>query len=433
MWLVLLVDSDGDVKPATRRKVSISDTDEVHLVENLSRWYSRVEERQELNGSASQATQKRYATARAEREAEEREQKRRREEEEREAREKIQLRMARTQKFKQEILVRIRRDSVLAVSEMDLQDADREEQTRSGRRKEQMNNLRTVVNRKIIEDGSDGFTSDKHLIRHLEHAMRINDPNAIVIEDKSISRKDLGTLYPRIKSNDESSGWLNDAIINTTLIHLVEAANKQLGHDPKQYKTPAPFWAFSSAWYKTIGGETGHLDGARLERWSKKRGVNLSGTKLLQARKILFPVCQNSHWTVTIVDAKKRTIETLNSMQSASHNRRIEEAVRAWLQFELKGEYHAAQWHTYTNQQSGQQTNGSDCGVFTIMNSISRVKNIPTESMRRQVRPSNIARYRVWLAALLFAGGFDNGSNKFPLHLEHYMWEGAPEDDPDYN
>jgi hypothetical protein len=78
------------------------------------------------------------------------------------------------------------------------------------------------------------------------------------------------------------------------------------------------------------------------------------------------------------------------------------------------------------------QGNGMDCGVFTIMNSIARIKNIPTWSMREQVNDSRIGGCRWWIAALLQNGGFIDGS-LFELHVDfNRRWDGPFIDDPDY-
>ena len=252
------------------------------------------------------------------------------------------------------------------------------------------------------------------------------DPTQVLIERPQLTRHDLGTLLPA-NYKDAASGWLNDAIVVTALEHLVKAANLACGHNMQQRDTPAPYWVFNSNWYTQV------KDGSGISKWAGKRGANLNGKKLLDARMILFPVCEGLHWTVTILHPRERAIECLNSLDTnpdSPYNKRIRQKVLSWVKHELGSDYMELEWQdmpSYTTRQD----NACDCGVFTVMNSIARVSGIETWAMRAQVNARRIGILRAFLAGMLFNGGFDT-VGPFRLAIEDRHWEGGFMENPQY-
>jgi hypothetical protein len=253
-----------------------------------------------------------------------------------------------------------------------------------------------------------------------------SNPNEVIVERPQLTRHDLGSLLPN-EDGDSKSAWLNDSVVMAALDHLVKFANQQLGHDTRQRETPAPYHVFNSNWFSAVA------DGGGITKWAAKRGVNLSGSKLRGARKILFPVCVGSHWTVTILDPRTGTIESMNSLDTNSdspYNLKIVNKIRAWLKYELKSDYMAVEWISQRCM-TRHQNNASDCGVFTIMNSMARVTGTPTWSMRQQIQPKYMDMYRIWLAGALYTGGFRT-TGPFMVRLEDRSYNGDLMKDPDY-
>ena len=254
----------------------------------------------------------------------------------------------------------------------------------------------------------------------------VEDPGKILIERPQLTRHDLGTLIP-MNSGDAESGWLNDSVVMASLEHLVKAANKQCGHDMMQRETPAPYWVFNSNWYTMVG------NGSGITRWAGKRGVNLNGKKLLEARKILFPVCTGSHWTIAILDPRQRFIEVLNSMDRSDkshYNREIAQRALSWVKHELGKDFLAVEWQGVPSH-TMLQKNACDCGVFTIMNAIARVSGVETWAMKEQLMHENMGKFRGFIAGMLFNGGFET-AGPFRLIVKDRLWEGALGEDPQY-
>jgi hypothetical protein len=388
--------------------------DYVHVVDDalthtISSWYQDVTQRQDPEEQMSKAMQARYAKAREERVLEEMR--------ERHAKEQF-IRDELAQKRKEEhersmAVIRQREEEERLVEEAQAAEetAMAEMLAMERQEKERKRKAERTKQRAIIHGA---FNPGHARYQEVETALDSLNPQEIVISKGQISRHDLGTLIPS-GANDSASAWLNDNIVNTALSHLVTAANKRLGHNMAQKDKPAPFWCFNSGWYSTVL-EKG---GAGITRWAGKRGVNLNGTKLLGAKQLLFPVCLNNHWTVTVVNVEKRTLECLNSLNplaGSNYNAQICKQIMKWLQFELGADFFAAEWISI-NGSTSKQGNGYDCGVFTIMNSISRIKGIESWAMREQVRDGTIGNSRWWIGSLLMNGGFDE-DGIFGLHLE---------------
>ncbi|XP_057595325.1 sentrin-specific protease 2 isoform X3 [Hippopotamus amphibius kiboko] len=156
-----------------------------------------------------------------------------------------------------------------------------------------------------------------------------------------ITRGDIQTL--------KNYHWLNDEVINFYMNLLVER-NKKQGY-------PA-LYAFSTFFYPKL--KSGGYQAVK--RWTK--GVNLFEQEL-----ILVPIHRKVHWSLVVIDLRKKYLKYLDSMGQKGH--RICEILLQYLQDESKTkrniELSVLEWTHYSMKphEIPQQLNGSDCGMFT--------------------------------------------------------------------
>ncbi|XP_027440080.1 sentrin-specific protease 2 isoform X3 [Zalophus californianus] len=156
-----------------------------------------------------------------------------------------------------------------------------------------------------------------------------------------ITRGDIQTL--------KNYHWLNDEVINFYMNLLVER-NKKQGY-------PA-LHAFSTFFYPKL--KSGGYQAVK--RWTK--GVNLFEQEL-----ILVPIHRKVHWSLVVIDLRKRCLKYLDSMGQKGH--RICEILLQYLQDESKTkrniDLNLLEWTHYSMKphEIPQQLNGSDCGMFT--------------------------------------------------------------------
>ncbi|XP_070438571.1 sentrin-specific protease 2 isoform X2 [Equus przewalskii] len=156
-----------------------------------------------------------------------------------------------------------------------------------------------------------------------------------------ITRGDIQTL--------KNYHWLNDEVINFYMNLLVER-NKKQGY-------PA-LHAFSTFFYPKL--KSGGYQAVK--RWTK--GVNLFEQEL-----ILVPIHRKVHWSLVVIDLRKKCLKYLDSMGQKGH--RICELLLQYLQDESKTkrniDLNLLEWTHYSMKphEIPQQLNGSDCGMFT--------------------------------------------------------------------
>ncbi|XP_027632498.1 sentrin-specific protease 2 isoform X3 [Tupaia chinensis] len=156
-----------------------------------------------------------------------------------------------------------------------------------------------------------------------------------------ITRGDIQTL--------KNYHWLNDEVINFYMNLLVER-NKKQGY-------PA-LHVFSTFFYPKL--KSGGYQAVR--RWTK--GVNLFEQEL-----ILVPIHRKVHWSLVVIDLRRKCLKYLDSMGQKGH--RICELLLQYLQDESKTkrntDLNLLEWTHYSMKphEIPQQLNGSDCGMFT--------------------------------------------------------------------
>lgn len=403
--------------------------DDDRIASSMNRWVSDLQKRkgQDITAGMSASIRARYEEVEAQRALEESmkraEERRAREAEENARRARVEL-LAReywAQQKHEEDEFKVSAEEKEAMEAIRAEEAAKVEEDKWQKRQDE-------IDGKTWKLVSDEWNMSLSLYGELKAKMEANsNPREIIVERPLLTRHDLGTIVPN-EDGDSTSAWLNDSVVMAALDHLVKFANQQLGHDTRQSEKPAPYHVFNSNWFTAIKGGEG------ITKWAGKRGVNLKGSKLRKARKILFPVCVGSHWTVTILDPRNGTIESMNSLDTRSdsaYNLQIVNKIRSWLKYELGSEYIPEEWIAQRCM-TRQQSNASDCGVFTIMNSMARVTGTPSWSMRQQVQPKFMDYYRIWLAGALFTGGFQK-TGPFAVRLEDRSYDGDLMHDPDFH
>ncbi|XP_036063198.1 sentrin-specific protease 2-like [Onychomys torridus] len=156
-----------------------------------------------------------------------------------------------------------------------------------------------------------------------------------------ITRGDIHTL--------KNGEWLNDEVINFYMNLLVERNNK------KGY--PAVH-VFNTFFYPKLK----HGGYCSVKRWTR-------GIKLFEKEIVLVPIHQKVHWSLIVIDLRKKSIVYFDSMGQTGQS--ICETIFEYLQNESKTqrniELDPLQWKRYsmTSKEIPQQLNGSDCGIFT--------------------------------------------------------------------
>jgi len=205
-----------------------------------------------------------------------------------------------------------------------------------------------------------------------------------------LTRKDFGTLLPQ-SGIDAARGWLNDEIVNRFLEHITERALQK-----EQWQAgsgPAPYFAFSSHWMTRIVAS----GAPSVSRWGKRKKIQ--GSNVLKAKIIYVPICVANHWTLLTILPQDRKIEYLDSLGGKGQNF-IAKAIE-WLAHELKDLWKPNEWTIVTGR-SDHQANGSDCGVFTVMNAFAVLRGFrPDETVKAD--HMDLARWQV--AATLLHGG----------------------------
>ncbi|XP_063183859.1 sentrin-specific protease 2-like [Chroicocephalus ridibundus] len=156
-----------------------------------------------------------------------------------------------------------------------------------------------------------------------------------------VTRQDIRTL--------RNLCWLNDEVINFYMGLVMERSKKE-GY-PSVH-------AFSSFFYEklTSGGYQA------VGRWTRR-------VDLFHKDIILVPINLRLHWTLAVIDTRKKTVKYYDSL--GQEGDKICETLLKYLQEESREKRHvklnASEWtiHSMEPHEIPQQSNGSDCGVFT--------------------------------------------------------------------
>ncbi|WQF81469.1 Putative Ulp1 protease family catalytic domain, papain-like cysteine peptidase superfamily [Colletotrichum destructivum] len=175
---------------------------------------------------------------------------------------------------------------------------------------------------------------------------------AITAESIELKKHDFAKVIPQTE-------WLNDEIVNGSLQWVDRYVNAAAG--ATDVKSPNRIClAMGSFFYKRL--EDNGVQNT--ERALRRYGVTKAN--FLKLETILMPICKNNHWTLLVVRPQKRTVSHMDSFNpkgSVAHTNRA----LSWVEAFLGSDYKPSEWRSVCHE-APQQTNGYDCGVFTITN-----------------------------------------------------------------
>ncbi|OQO05662.1 hypothetical protein B0A48_09754 [Cryoendolithus antarcticus] len=200
------------------------------------------------------------------------------------------------------------------------------------------------------------------------------------------------STYDRVLSTVDGTGsWLDDEAVNAWFRCLVDANNEGWA---KGSGRAAPYATFNTAWYKTVA-EKG-VQG--IKTWGRRQGID--GPKLLDCESLFLPINTGAHWTLLIINGKARTYEYLDSLSGSSD--RAFKITKEYLAMHLGPEYKVQEWNALHRSRSRQQSNMSDCGVFTCFNGLASARNVNYN----RLYPGAMGQAREMMAIVLNNGGF---------------------------
>jgi len=192
---------------------------------------------------------------------------------------------------------------------------------------------------------------------------------------EQVADKDVARLRPRQWLNDEiinfygqlilsrSESQKEDPTSNSTGGHINGLVNgtkgKGKGKAATVEKKPLDVHYFSTFFWPKLTGD-GYEKG-RLAKWTKK-------FDLFSKDVILIPVNHsNSHWTAAAINFRKKRIYSYDSMGTARPE--VHKALRKYLDDEHRTKknqpFDFTGWVDWVDQNTPQQENGYDCGIFT--------------------------------------------------------------------
>lgn len=215
---------------------------------------------------------------------------------------------------------------------------------------------------------------------------RLNAELARTPEGTPLTRKDFETVVT-------PNQWLNDEIINGTLLHLANYINQKAGIKNTRTQTPK-VQVFNSFFGKKIyenGGEG-------TERQMRRTGIRKD--TFLDIEAVLIPICRGAHWTLVVVRPKYRQAHHFDSLNGAGNPALITNAMK-WVKMVLEDRFVPSEWTT-TTIPSPRQRNYDDCGVHTITNGICVAMHVDPMSYSAD----DMNRQRLHIAAVLLNDGF---------------------------
>ncbi|KAF8917809.1 cysteine proteinase [Mucidula mucida] len=153
--------------------------------------------------------------------------------------------------------------------------------------------------------------------------------------------------------------WLNDEIINfygALVMGRAESSNKENNKSKSKFLNVHYFSTFFWSKLEKDGYEKG-----RLAKWTKKFDIFTKDV-------VLIPVNHNNvHWTGAAINFRQKRVESYDSMNI--YHKGVFKHLRMYIDAEHKNKKKApfdfTGWVDYTLEDTPQQENGYDCGVFT--------------------------------------------------------------------
>jgi sentrin-specific protease 1 len=176
------------------------------------------------------------------------------------------------------------------------------------------------------------------------------------IAREQVCDKDISRLLP--------CQWLNDEIINfygAMILSRSEDCKENPGAKGAAHgrKIPLNVHYFSTFFWSKLQGEG--YERARLAKWTKKIDIFAKDV-------VLIPINHNnSHWTGAAINFRMKRIESYDSMNL--NRRQVFKGLRHYIDLEhqnkKKEPFDFTGWEDHEPDDTPQQENGYDCGVFT--------------------------------------------------------------------
>ncbi|KAM0420703.1 hypothetical protein ACHAPT_011485 [Fusarium lateritium] len=210
---------------------------------------------------------------------------------------------------------------------------------------------------------------------------------AKTIEGVDLRRHDFAKVV-------SSTEWLNDEIVNGSLMWLDQAINSAAGIKDVKRATRKCL-TMSSFFFKRLQDQ----GVARTQRTLRRYGIEKRN--LLDVDTILLPICERSHWTLLVIRPSKRTVAHMDSLNARGNSTYTNLAV-AWLKDVLEEKFIKDEWKVILHE-APLQSNGHDCGVHTITNAMCVALGLsPVDSYTASDMPAQ----RIRIACMLLNGGF---------------------------
>ncbi|KAM0238396.1 hypothetical protein ACHAP5_008634 [Fusarium lateritium] len=191
-----------------------------------------------------------------------------------------------------------------------------------------------------------------------------------------------------------ASEWLNDEIVNASLLWLDRAINSAAGIKDVKQNTRKCF-SLGSFFFKRLQDQG--VQGT--QRTLRRYGVEKRN--FLDIDTILLPICERSHWTLLVIRPSKRTVAHMDSIHSGGNSSYTNRAM-AWIKDILEEKFDKDEWKIVLHE-APLQNNGHDCGVHTITNAMCVSLGLnPIDSYTAKDMPEQ----RIRIACVLLNGGF---------------------------
>ncbi|ROW06583.1 hypothetical protein VMCG_04453 [Cytospora schulzeri] len=173
-------------------------------------------------------------------------------------------------------------------------------------------------------------------------------------EGSSLTCKDFATVVT-------PNQWLNDEVVNGTLLHLANYVNQKAGIKNTRVQT-AKVQVFNSFFGKKIW-ENG---GVGTQRQMRRTGIKKE--TFLEIDTVLIPICRGAHWTLLVVRPKHKEVFHLDSLSGTGNESLMNKALK-WVSMVMEEMFVRSEW-VFKTFASPRQSNFDDCGVHTVTNGI---------------------------------------------------------------
>lgn len=206
-------------------------------------------------------------------------------------------------------------------------------------------------------------------------------------EGSPLTRKDFATLVT-------PNQWLNDEVVNGTLLHLANYVNQKAGIKNTRTQT-AKVQVFNSFFGKKIWED----GGVGTQRQMRRTGIKKE--TFLDMEAVLIPICRGAHWTLLVVRPKHKEVFHLDSLSGTGNEALMNKALK-WVSMVMEDTFVRSEW-ALKDISSPRQCNFDDCGVHTVTNGICVALGIDPAA---SYEAAEMERQRLRIASVLLNNGF---------------------------